>query len=273
MPVYNAEPFLSEALSSILSQTFSDFELICIDDGSTDNSLNIINHYGASDKRIKVVTRENKGLVSTLNEALSLARYDYIARMDADDICDRLRLEKQYLFLKNNPQFAVVGCSYEIIDEYGGLLGRRYLPANPFFVKNMLIFGSSLCHPSVMFNKGLLKENLFYNNYSACEDLELWFRLASDGYLMTNLSKLLFKYRITNTSISRSNKSKQIVGSAGIAEKFNPGILSFNVAERIYSKKMSFRDMLSVSIKMIRAGKIREVIFFASYFCFKYKSI
>ncbi|EGR0539792.1 glycosyltransferase family 2 protein, partial [Vibrio cholerae] len=119
MSVYNAEKYLSESIESILKQTFRDFEFICIDDGSTDSSLEILKKYRDLDPRIILVSRDNKGLIYSLNEGLSLARYNYIARMDADDIAREDRLEKQYRYLSNKKNVSVVGSYFNVVNEDG----------------------------------------------------------------------------------------------------------------------------------------------------------
>src|SRR5437870_2605656 len=103
LPVYNAQPYLQEALDSILAQSVADFELLALDDGSSDLSLRILREYERVDSRIRVISRENRGLVSTLNELISIARGRYLARMDADDICCPLRFRQQVDFLESNP--------------------------------------------------------------------------------------------------------------------------------------------------------------------------
>jgi len=105
MPVFNGGRFIGEAIESILGQTFTDFELLVINDGSTDDSLAVIGEYAARDRRIRVVSRENRGLVATLNEGLGLARGAYLARMDCDDISLPARLRRQYDFMRAHPPF------------------------------------------------------------------------------------------------------------------------------------------------------------------------
>ncbi|HAS7841575.1 TPA: glycosyltransferase family 2 protein, partial [Vibrio cholerae] len=117
MSVYNGEKYLGEAIDSILKQTFSDFEFIIINDGSTDKTLEIIKSYMKKDDRIVLVSRENKGLIVSLNEGLDLAKGQYIARMDADDISIKSRFEKQIEFLDSNPDIGVCGTWVEVFGE------------------------------------------------------------------------------------------------------------------------------------------------------------
>src|SRR5690606_10551481 len=122
MPAYNAGSHIREAIESILQQTFTDFEFLIINDGSTDDTLEIIRSY--DDARIRLVSRPNKGLIATLNEGMELAVTNYIARFDADDICVPTRLEEQYNFLQNNPDYILVGSDVNYLDKDGNFLLR-----------------------------------------------------------------------------------------------------------------------------------------------------
>jgi glycosyltransferase involved in cell wall biosynthesis len=119
MSVYNAEQFLASAINSILTQSFSDFELLILDDGSNDGSRAIIEDYAARDSRIRPIFRANKGLIVSLNQLLAEARAPIIARMDADDISLPERFARQYAFLQENPDYGVVGCWTDEMDEHG----------------------------------------------------------------------------------------------------------------------------------------------------------
>ena len=119
IPVYNADKYLEEALSSIANQTFKDFEVIAIDDGSTDKSLEILKKWQRQDSRFIIKSRENKGFAETLNEAFAQARGKYIARMDADDVSLLDRFENQYAHMEANPNCVAVGGRYTVFNEYG----------------------------------------------------------------------------------------------------------------------------------------------------------
>ena len=160
LPAYNAESYIGPAVDSILAQTYSNIELICIDDGSTDNTLNILNTY--EDERLRIVSRENRGLIHSLNEGIALSRGRYIARMDADDISLPDRLEKQ-LDLMRKRHLGVVGSSYSYIDDSGVLLRTRILPESPLLNAWLLDFGSSLCHPAVMIDRKVVDDQLYYD--------------------------------------------------------------------------------------------------------------
>ncbi|EGQ8479789.1 glycosyltransferase [Vibrio parahaemolyticus] len=210
LPIYNAEKYLHLTLDSVISQTYLDIEVICINDGSTDNTQAILEDFKKRDDRIRIINRENKGLVYSLNQGISISKGKYIARMDADDICLPKRFEMQVKFLESNPSVGLVGTSYMYIDENDNQLSKRIVPRSLSIIRSMLLFGSPICHPSVMFNKSIVGEHLLYDeNYDSCEDLELWFRLNDKGIEIRNLSDVLIKYRILPTSISSRKMAQQ----------------------------------------------------------------
>ena len=119
LAVYNGQEYLRAAIESVLGQTFPNFEFLIIDDGSIDGSLNIVREYARRDGRIRIITRPNKGLTNTLNEGISLARGEYLARMDADDICMPRRFERQLGYMKDHPDCVLVGSRVELMDPEG----------------------------------------------------------------------------------------------------------------------------------------------------------
>jgi glycosyltransferase involved in cell wall biosynthesis len=242
LPVYNAEKYISEAIWSILNQTHKNFELIIIDDGSTDRSLEIIETI--IDPRIILITRENRGLIKTLNQAISLAKGDFIARMDADDISHPRRLELQLNFLLQHPDVGVIGSYVECVDENGVLLCIRKPPRLNYFLKGMCLFGVPFSHPSIMVNYKLIGEEYYYDEkYVHAEDFELWVRL-SKNFKFGLVAECLLKYRILNSSVSSLYKEgqddmhKRIVYFYFIRNKQK---LSFEDFSKIYSQE-SFCD-------------------------------
>ena len=192
MPVYNAERFLSEAIESILNQTFKDFELIIINDGSTDNSLEIIKKYKAQDERIVLISRENRGLVYSLNEGIEKAEGKYIARMDADDISLENRFSKQFEVLEDNTDIDIVGCDYQLIDKNSNVVGKTIVPKTEKDILLTLCYSVPFAHPSVMIRKSIFQ----YHKYeeSPAEDYLLWSRVYKKNNFF-NIGKPLLKYR------------------------------------------------------------------------------
>lgn len=202
LPAYNAERFLKEAIDSVLEQTYSNFELIIINDGSTDNTDAIIQSY--SDPRIVYIKQENQGLARALNNGIAKARGNFIARMDADDICMPTRFEKQVKYLQRHPEVSLLSTGTEHINEVGkhlkyllpvvGKKNLRWLIQNRF---------SPISHPAAIIRHETLAlvggYNVLINKYF--EDLYLWNRLLEYGEAQ-NLPKVLLRYRITDSAIS-----------------------------------------------------------------------
>lgn len=202
LPVYNAEAFVVSAINSILQQSYRNFELIIINDGSTDATDTLLQPL-LVDQRIRYINRENKGLIATLNEGIALAQGDYIARMDADDISLPERLATQLRYLEQHPKVAVVGSAYQVIDEAGQPISIRKPPQSHTGIAPLFWFGSPFAHPSVMINKRLLGAELYYDpNFLHAEDFELWIRLAKQ-HRLANLPTVLLNYRESAGSISR----------------------------------------------------------------------
>ncbi|MHA2039282.1 MAG: glycosyltransferase, partial [Promethearchaeota archaeon] len=181
MPVYNNEKFLRESVDSILNQTFKDFEFIIINDGSTDRTKKILNAY--KDFRIRVIDNDkNIGITRSLNKGLGLAKGEYIARMDGDDISLPERLERQVKFLENNPKVVLLGNWVEIIDGDGNLRSITRYPTNHCFITWIFLFKTCLAHPTVMYRKKeVLKINGYNSMLSYTQDYDLWVRLSKIG--------------------------------------------------------------------------------------------
>lgn len=208
MSVYNADQYLDEAIESILTQTYKDFEFIIINDGSIDTSFDIIKKYAKQDARILVISRENRGLIASLNEGILQAKGKYIVRMDADDISISTRLEEQLQFMENNSDIGISGTAVISFNENQKEHIWK-LASNDKTIKTELLFSSSFAHPTVIMRKELvLKYRLFYDKYFIyAEDYALWVSMV-EITKMANLSKPLLKYRVLENSITReANKN------------------------------------------------------------------
>lgn len=232
LPVYNAGKFLEEAIVSILNQTFKDFEFLIIDDGSTDDSLEIINRYSKRDNRIKVISRPNKGFVATLDEGMSLAKTNLIARMDADDIALPTRLEVQYKYLQEHPDCSVVGCQLQIIDEEGKKKHIDPRPTQDVNLKLFLAYGCALSGPTVVFRKDIIESiGGFQEAALPAEDYDCWVRLV-ERYPETkiaNMPDVLYLYRENSEGISLSNKVAQIKKTIEIGDKYRSSYVKSKV--------------------------------------------
>ena len=210
MAVYNYEGFISESIESILSQSFTDFEFVIVDDASTDNTANIIKSY--KDPRIVFIqNQENIGQTRSLNKGLKVAKGKYIARIDGDDIALENRLSKQVEFLDRNPAVGVVGAWLEAIDENNKLIRRSKYPILPNVLRLLILnilHWPCLTHPSVMIRKDALDDVGFYDEkYSISQDYDLWLRITRK-YLARNIPEVLMRYREHSSSLSRKKKEK-----------------------------------------------------------------
>jgi glycosyltransferase involved in cell wall biosynthesis len=193
MPVFDGERFLQESISSILNQTYQDFEFLIINDGSTDSSVNIINFYKNKDSRIKLINNcKNIGLVPTLNQGLKLACGKYIVRMDCDDISLPNRLMSQVKFMEVNPDIVVSGGWIKTIGKPSKTL--KY-PNDPVTIKAQLIFDCPIAHPTVILRSDIIKNEFSYSEeYSHAEDYDLWIRV-SKKFKVANLNQVILRYR------------------------------------------------------------------------------
>lgn len=221
MPVYKGDEYLSEAVDSILNQTFTDFEFIIICDDPTEKTRQILDKYEQSDSRIKVYYQEREGLVNSLNRGCSLARGEYIARMDADDISLPERFEKQSKFLDSNQCVGVLGTDIRFIDCYGNPhpdVHPPYIPTEPNVIQWYLMFYCCIQHPTVMFRKSVYDQMGGYsNNFLHAEDYEFWLRI-SPRIIISNLDDVLVHLRIHANSVSRTFNEVQ-KRNADIADK------------------------------------------------------
>jgi len=207
MSVYNTETYLEEAINSILYQSFIDFEFLIADDFSTDNSGMILELCARKDDRIKIFTnKKNFGLTKNLNKLLQLANGEYIARMDADDISELNRFEKQIDFLENHKNIDIVGSFSKNINKKGEITGSRTMPIMHTDIIRLLPKLCPISHPTVMFRKESLEKIGFYNvKYKRSQDYDMWFRAAAAGLEFYNIPEFLFKYRMDDNYMSRKS--------------------------------------------------------------------
>ena len=209
MPVYNCELYIKEAIDSVLNQTFSDFELIIIDDCSTDNTVSVIEKI--SDNRICLYKKKtNSGLIASLNFGISIAKGDYLARMDGDDICLPERFARQIDFLEKNPDIILCGTAIKFIGSASNIL---VFPQNhEEIVINLFSFLPTFAHPTVMGKKEIFEKNNYNEDYEFAEDYELWTRLVQVGKV-ASLKEVLLEYRVHPAQVSVKNKRIQDINS------------------------------------------------------------
>jgi glycosyltransferase involved in cell wall biosynthesis len=228
LPAYNCSRFIAQTIDSLLAQRCSDFELLIINDGSTDDSETIIRSY--TDKRITYLANDNNGgLVYTLNKGMNLAKAEMIARMDADDIALNERLEMQYNWLIENPKTAVVGSTIQYIDEANTLLGlwnddqqtKSYTA-----IRNMMPWRNCIAHPSVMIRKQVALKYPYNMYQQHTEDYDLWLRLLADGLVIEKVPQTLLLYREHSNSVT-----------GNILRKSNPFFKQYHCKKRFLAAR------------------------------------
>jgi len=241
LPAFNAEKYIELAIQSILNQTYSNFELIILNDGSSDRTEEIIKSF--KDTRVIYIKNEqNIGLVNTLNKGLSLAKGKYIARMDADDISYIYRFSKQHSFLENNPSYIICSSSRKDFNDSNNRDHISYMPVSDSAIRISSIFSPPFTHPAVMFRKDvILKNNLFYDeNFKYSEDYEFWIRLLEygKGY---NFKEVLLAYRNT------------------------PGSQTFNGAKDFECRKKTISSIQSKALKSLGIEFNTDELYFIFY--------
>ncbi len=221
LPVRNGMPYLQLAVESILDQTFGDFELIIMDDASTDSTPDYL--ASLTDRRVRLIRNEqNLGVSRTLNKALSLARGDYIARQDADDISFPRRLEEQVAFLDTHPRVGLLGADFDIIDGNGAVIvSRSGVPHTDIEIKWEFLFGCAMPHSSIMVRPCVLSGFGYYPEapeYCYVEDYELWSRITN-VVQAANLPETLVQWRTSATSVSSRHDGPQRLQLAAISMK------------------------------------------------------
>jgi glycosyltransferase involved in cell wall biosynthesis len=198
MSAYNSERFLQSSLESILSQSFSDFEFIIINDGSTDTSGKILD--ACRDSRVIIIHQSNSGLSASLNRGISVARGRYIARMDADDISLPDRLQTQLDFMETNPRVGLLSCCFYEIDAQGKQGNLCCLPSGDAEIRDALMLCNQFCHGAAFFRRQCVER---VGGYRACfefsQDYDLWLRIA-EAFECANIEQPLYQWRVTDTA-------------------------------------------------------------------------
>jgi len=216
MCAHNAEPFLREAIESILDQTYRDFALIIVENGSTDGTWEVIQSY--NDPRIRAFRTPLRQLTFNLNFGLIQTEARYIARMDADDIAEPARLARQVAYLDAHPDVAVLGTAFTSFGE-GHAERTVVLPVTDKAIRRRLAFRFTLCHPTVMFRRDTILDHRGYAGARFCQDLDLWLRLARDHTIkFANLDEPLLRYRIHGSQARGGRESYVLAATALLRE-------------------------------------------------------
>lgn len=215
LPVYNGQEYIEEAVNSVLEQTYKDFELLCIyDNGTNDKSPEILKKIASYDNRVKVFNiKEKRGLVEALNYGISISQGEYIARMDADDICMKNRLEKQIEYMDEQRNIDILGTYIDVIgniDDNAKKIYKKCFNSKIDINNNELdaLDHTIVAHPTVMMRKNIFEKLKGYDiNYKGAEDFELWLRAIENGYKIDNLNEELLMYRVHNESKSMNENN------------------------------------------------------------------
>jgi glycosyltransferase involved in cell wall biosynthesis len=220
MPAFNCEPYLASAVESVMRQSFRDFEFIIVDDGSTDDSRKVLRRYSLTDSRVRLVTRPNTGLVAALAEMIDLARGEFLARMDADDICFPHRLAAQVAFLDDHPEVVCVGGGIEMIDERGRPVHRPLPLIGHDQIEGQALRGRvPLCHPSIVARAQAVRRVGGYDALAfPAEDLDLFLRLCRVGRL-ENVPDIVLQYRLHPGSVSVTRQERQLRAIRAVCER------------------------------------------------------
>jgi len=214
MAAYNQADFIQQSINSVLTQSFSDFELIIVNDGSIDNTTTIVESF--NDNRIRLVHNDgNKGLIYTRNRLLTLAQGEYIAILDGDDIAYQDRLKLQYNFLLANPEVVLCGGHAAIINEHGNKTGDKLrVPVNNT-IDLFMLFGNPFVNSTTMFKTSVFTELNGYQNYTISEDFDLFIRMA-EKYKVANLDETLVDYRVHSNNTSTLNTNTRLANERKI---------------------------------------------------------
>ncbi|MET6998758.1 glycosyltransferase [Chitinophaga sp. H8] len=252
IPCFNSSMFMREAIESIMNQSYPELEILLIDDGSTDNTLDIIQELSALDGRIKLVRNErNLKLVNTLNKGISLCNGKYIARMDADDIACPLRIEKQVAYMETHPEIGLLGSFIEEFDDKR-IIGRGIQPISDERIRAYIFTASAFFHPGVLIRRDVLSaHNLQYEEqFTIGQDHALWINMLQHTKA-ANIPEILLRYRVNAQSLTqvsnRNRSSRRVVLKAIYRSAISKAGLQLSDEElSLYSCSMAKQDVIEV---------------------------
>ena len=252
LPVFNVEKYVKKSIDSILLNTFKDFELVIINDGSKDNTHQFINSY--DDPRIKYFKKTNSGLIETLNYGLKKCSYPIIMRMDGDDIISSNKIENQLIYFKKSNSI-LTGTSGYLIDSHGNKTAQIDLPTkHNEILKSMLKFSPSFIHPSVMFYRDAVsKAGGYDSNFNHAEDFDLFLRLSKIGKI-SNLAERLIYLRKHENNISLLNAEEQIRNTLISKDIYKSNICKLNKSTYTKHKQKienSFFNRIYIKIHLL----------------------
>lgn len=258
LPAYNAELYLKEAIDSVLLQTFTDFELIILNDGSSDRTEEIILSY--SDQRIVYIkNEENLGLIGTLNKGIALAKGKYIARMDADDICDTCRFERQIEYLQEHPDIECLGTFAVEINSKGEEYYRKQMPVSHEECKELFRKRDCMIHPTVMYRRSYIeKAGLYSLDTYFGEDTMMWAQGFAAGCKFGNVPEYLYRFRLDDNFFNRRRGWKHAKNIFLLRHRVNK-MLHFGLSADLWALAYACAKMMPTFILNIIYKKARKV--------------
>jgi glycosyltransferase involved in cell wall biosynthesis len=258
LPVYNCDRYLDQAIQSIVDQTYANFELIIINDGSTDGSLEIIQRHMRADPRIRLIDQENQGLIAALNNGILASRAEYIARMDGDDIAHPERFAKQMAFLEAHPEVALLGTGFELIDENSAVFNSVIMDETDAQLKQAIKVSNCFHHPTVVFKRqAVLDIGLYRQEFLHCEDYDLYARFCK-GYVVGNLPEILLSYRIHSHQICSIGNMETLTRSFVKSRSIHfPRAMTAADAERDYQREL-FKRYLWWGTQAMRTNGLKD---------------
>ena len=251
MPIYNASAYLREALESVLQQTFTNFELLVMDDGSTDNSIEIVNSF--HDQRIRLI-KNTHNFIATLNKGIDVAAGKYVARMDADDVMLPHRLETQFKFMESHPEIDICG-SYA--ESFGIKQNVMQSATEHKKIIASLLLNNSIIHPTIMLRRSIFENNAalrYPEGYLCAEDYKLWTVLAANGLHFATIPEVLLRYRRSLTQVTERNFDDMFESSLRIRMEYAQLVM-----EQIVEKENRYFDLFEQLIDLSNEGLINQI--------------
>lgn len=214
--------FIEQAINSILNQTYGNLELLIADDSTNEETIQVIDMYASIDSRIVIIRKEKRmGFVNALNAALDIAKGDFIARMDGDDISLPNRFEIQLKYAKEHPDVVLFGGDLIIVDENDKDKSERMYPTTPFAIWKRFLWRSPFAHPTIMFRRSIVDQGFRYNpDYKRAEDVDFLFRLYKNGYKFGNTGVKLLRYRVIGDLQNKRSKDQWIYNHRARTKNF-----------------------------------------------------
>ena len=215
--------FIEESISSILNQTHQNLELLIADDSTSEETIKVIDGFAAKDNRVVVIRKEQRmGFVNALNECLKVAKGNYIARMDGDDVSLLNRFEMQLKYAERHPSVDLFGGEIEIINENGKRMSVRHFPETGLKLKCMFAFRSPFSHPTIMFKRSIIDSGIVYDpDYKRAEDIDFYLRINNKNYKLGNVGHIVLKYRVIGDMQSKHGREQWVCNHKARKEHFN----------------------------------------------------